>query len=131
MQFWACLQNGLVIDINLKERESLFFKTPKNSQMQNSETLPVKHQETISELAERHMKDPNHVTTDEEIKNAVVVVEGASNPPEDLEKLIEGSDKTVLPPIFKSDEDRVDNRPETDEYENTNDGFPNPYNVLK
>ncbi len=45
-----------------------------NLQANNSITLPKK--ETIRELAKRHLSDPNHTTTDEEIRNAAVVVDG-------------------------------------------------------
>jgi len=45
--------------------------------------------ETIRELASRHLRDPNHRTTDEEIRNAKVVVDSSRRIDGDFEKMLE------------------------------------------
>jgi hypothetical protein len=64
---------------------------------------------TPAELIKKHMKDPNHVVTEEELKN-VVVGDEAMN-------------KKELDKDAKDKKDEVDHLPH-------NDDLPNPYSVL-
>ena len=52
--------------------------------------------ETIRELANRHLKDPNHTTTDEEIRNAKVVIDEMVEMDEDVERMFRVDNSTVL-----------------------------------
>jgi ribosome biogenesis SPOUT family RNA methylase Rps3 len=62
----------------------------------NNSNTRVPKKETIRELASRHLKDPNHTTTDEEIRNAKVVIDGTDL--EDDEMLFETNSTTVPNP---------------------------------
>lgn len=80
--------------------------------------------ETISELAHRHLRDENHSTTDEELRNATVELTDSA---EDQDKsLYEVDNTTVIP-------SSVDNGLSTDADAKSGDGdddVPNPYKVL-
>ncbi len=78
--------------------------------------------ETISDLAHRHLADENHVTTDEEIRNATIEED---EPVEvDEESLFEVDNTTLFPPL--------PHEPGVDEEEKKDDkrSLPNPYDVL-
>jgi hypothetical protein len=89
--------------------------------------------ETITELARRHMIDPNHTSSDAEIRDAKV--EFSENVHEDaaMEELFEEDNKTVFPAFpgepgvsEKLSDDDTDDRDE----DNDRSSPPNPYNVL-
>jgi len=84
-------------------------------------------QETIAELAERHMHNQDHTTTDEEMRNAKVEVD-ATVP--DIEgDLHEVDDTTVIPPLpGEPDDSGVGNGADNDDDDNS--APPNPYTVL-
>ena len=79
--------------------------------------------ETISELAHRHLQDPNHKTTDEELRNARI--ELSTPPPTDDENLFEVDNSTVLPHL-PGEDDQDDNKKESDHEGRS----PNPYDLL-
>ncbi len=83
--------------------------------------------ETISELADRHLHDQNHTTTDEELRNATV--EDDTTVPNLEGSLHEVDNTTVIPPLPGEAED--DNVNESDN-EDKKDKYtpPNPYDVL-
>ncbi|TDH27012.1 hypothetical protein EXU57_09430 [Segetibacter sp. 3557_3] len=78
--------------------------------------------ETISNLAHRHLADENHVTTDEEIRNATI--EEAEPVQVDEENLYEVDHTTLVPAI--------PNEPsiEEDDQKDEKRSLPNPYDVL-
>ena len=81
---------------------------------------------TISELARLHLTDPNHTTTDEEMRNATL--ELTENVEVDEENLYEVDNTTVIPAmsIETSEEENEEGRHDKDEA-----SAPNPYDVLK
>ncbi len=81
--------------------------------------------ETITELAHRHLKDENHTTTDEELKNAKVVL--SQNIKADEENLFEVDNTTVVPPLSTDKKDNIDDE-ENDK--NEEKSLPNPYDIL-
>lgn len=89
-------------------------------------TLPKA--ETITELAERHLHDEHHTTTDEEIRNARVEVTDSVET--DDENLYVIDHTTVL----GSDEDTSDRGSEDEDDDNDNEtdkrSKPNPYDIL-
>lgn len=93
---------------------------------QSKDTVEQKNKiETISELAHRHAKDEKHTTTDEELKNAKVVL--SQNVKADEESLFEADNTTVIPPLPIEKKVDIDNE-RSDEDEETSP--PNPYNIL-
>lgn len=101
--------------------------------MQNEQTSsshnvnPKKRKgETISELAHRHLRDKNHTTTDEELRNATVelsndYVEGQDN------SLFEVDNTTV---ITSATTDRISTDKDVKSENGDNNNVPNPYSVL-
>jgi len=84
--------------------------------------------ETIRELAHRHLMDKNHVTTDEELTNAKLELNGEvdlETPEHDLND----ADEATL-----TDADSVDqtSNKESDDSDNkgTSSDVPNPYDIL-
>jgi hypothetical protein len=95
--------------------------------MENEKKPSVK-KETISELAHRHLKDPNHTTTDEELRNATVELTENVEEPESLHEI----DHT---PVIGSGSDAVNEEADTSNDDdnkkgNRDDDLPNPYSVL-
>lgn len=81
-------------------------------------------EETITELAHRHMTDPEHTTTDEELRNAKLEYSDADGVDAETEALFEEDNTTVIPPI-PGEEKLTDNK------DNDKEGdVPNPYEVL-
>lgn len=82
--------------------------------MKNNTSSPGKEQNTVesltpAELFKKHLKDPNHHVTDEELRNLKVGVDA-----EDEEQVIEESSDI---------EEEIDHLPD-------NTSLPNPYEVL-
>lgn len=84
--------------------------------------------ETISELAHRHVKDETHTTTDEELKNAKVVL--SQNVKSDGENLFEVDNSTVIPPLIKENDEDVNDEDNDKNNENDEKSLPNPYDIL-
>jgi hypothetical protein len=99
-----------------KLKDIMNSKEPENSE---------KHAESISELARRHMMDRTHTTTDEEIRNARVVLTGNVKP--DKENLFEVDNTTIIPPMPVENDKNLQNE---DNNKNDQRGFPNPYDIL-
>jgi hypothetical protein len=99
--------------------------------MQNSQNVvsngldsKANKQETISELARRHMNNEHHTTTDEELKNAQL--ELTESVEIDNENLTEVDNTTVIPPLpFESNA-----KDDADDNDDLDRPIPNPYNVL-
>lgn len=86
---------------------------------------------TISELAKRHLADPDHTTTDEEMKNATI--ELTESVQVDPGNLTEVDNTTVIPPFdFEKDPgEKTREEVKDDEKEKQHkDSPPNPYDVL-
>jgi hypothetical protein len=81
--------------------------------------------ETISELAHRHLRDQNHTTTDEELRNATFEPSD-SELPEDT-SLFEVDNTTVVP---GSAENEPLNANADVKRKDGDDKVPNPYSVL-
>ena len=79
--------------------------------------------ETIDELAHRHMKDQNHVVTDEEIRGAKMNPDAEIDYPDN--SLYKADNSTLFPPI--PGEPTITEKDE----DSTKDTPPNPYDVLK
>lgn len=79
--------------------------------------------ETIPELARRHMVNEAHTTSDEELRNAKLKLTENVQAPEG--NLHEVHDQTVIPP-FPAEEDRSEMSEKPG-----NSPLPNPYDVLK
>lgn len=91
------------------------------SSLANSESSSKK--KTISELAEFHLKNQNHITTDDEIRNAEVEVTGITP---DLEgNLSEVNSTTVIPAL--PGETTTEKSEKEDEKDKPH---PNAYDVL-
>lgn len=76
--------------------------------------------ETITELAHRHLKDQSHSTTDEELRNARVVVDGS------VSEVKEDSSSPNFPEKVQPLEiDKLISKEENPEQK-----VPNPYDVL-
>lgn len=89
---------------------------------------PVKEEnknETITELAHRHAKDEKHTTTNEELKNAKVVL--SQNVKADDENLFDVDNTTVIPPFAMEKKDDKDEKNDKDEKMSA----PNPYDILR
>lgn len=86
--------------------------------------------ETISELAHRHLRDKNHTTTDEELKNARIELNDSSDTSvEALSAMANIDNDTVLPPLpFEKKDDSADNK--TSDSGIPGKSVPNPYNIL-
>ncbi|WP_207492065.1 hypothetical protein [Aridibaculum aurantiacum] len=81
---------------------------------------------TISELAKRHLFDPNHSTTDEEMRNAQLELTGSVG--ED-KSLYEIDNTTLIPPT--EFETKAARESEDDDDNDSGTGrIPNPYDVL-
>jgi hypothetical protein len=117
-----------------KHTNSLLQQTLKTYTMQHLENTPSdnlepkeERNETISELADRHLKDENHTTTDEEIRNAKLEIDETTPDVNGLEKLAEVDNTTIIPPLpgeeDKDKKDKKDDNPGTPH-------VPNPYDVL-
>ncbi len=81
--------------------------------------------ETISELAHRHIKDEGHTTTDEELKNAKVVL--SQNVKEDKENLFKVDNTTLIPPLAI---EKKENMNDEENDKNQEKSLPNPYDIL-
>lgn len=93
-----------------------------NSSENNSNPEKNKR-ETITQLAHRHLRDQNHTTTDEELRNAVF--ELSENVHSD-ESLFEVDNTTITPPLpFEKNNNEADKG--VDKNKNSS---PNPYNIL-
>lgn len=81
-------------------------------------------QETIKELADRHLADPSHKTSDEELRNARIVLDESTHVED--ESLYEIDNTTLIPPLpfEKPDE-------EAEQHIKDEVTPPNPYDVLK
>lgn len=91
---------------------------------------------TIKELAKKHREDPNHTTTDEELRNAQLELTSLAE--EDTQNLHKVDDETVIPPLpFEKQpgDEKVEvsrSSDNTDEFKPSHDDrLPNPYDVLK
>lgn len=87
--------------------------------------------ETIAELAHRHLKDENHTTTDEELRNAKVELTGVVE--EDPYNLSKVDNTTVIPSINDEPESNSyykDKDGDKDDDDNQKGNLPNPYEVL-
>jgi hypothetical protein len=78
--------------------------------------------ETIRELARRHLLDENHVTTDEELKNAKLELDGDIELGDDRHDLADGDSKSGRTSHTSIDE-------VADEEVEKKD-IPNPYDIL-
>jgi hypothetical protein len=87
--------------------------------------------ETISELARRHMLNKDHMTTDEELKNARIEFnEYPDASVSELSRLSEVDHETVFPPLpFEKNIMQEDK--EISDSDSKNPSIPNPYDVLK
>jgi len=87
--------------------------------------------ETISQLAHRHLRDRNHTTTDEELRNARIEInDGDGSFSEGLSEMADADDNTVLPPLpFEKNINGADTKILDGDTEK--DTIPNPYDVLK
>ena len=80
--------------------------------------------ETISELARRHLKDQNHTTSDEELRNARVVLDEAAS---DMEESSSNSDTRTKELQVEGDNSESKKEPKGFEQQGHP---PNPYDVL-
>lgn len=80
--------------------------------------------ETISELAHRHLRDENHTTTDEELRNATVELTDSAEAQDT--SLFEVDNATVIP----SGTDQEQNNDADLKSKDGDDEVPNPYTVL-
>lgn len=94
------------------------MKSENNNEKQNKN-------ETITELAHRHAKDESHTTTNEELKNARVVL--SDNVKADEQSLFEVDNTTIIPPLA---EESSENRKDNEDEKNDERFLPNPYDVL-
>lgn len=83
--------------------------------MQSKNLQEENKNETITELAHRHLTDESHTTTDEELKNAKLVL--TENVKADEGNLFEVDNTTIIPPLpgensDKTDDDENDNKDE-------------------
>jgi hypothetical protein len=97
--------------------------TEENKRTSNDESDGNK-QETISELAHRHMLDENHTTSDEELRNAKLEFTDVPPGDEDDERMAEVDNTTVIPPIPGEEKLLPGNEKDEDK------DIPNPYDVL-
>lgn len=89
----------------------------RQSQNENEISKNIKS-ETISQLAHRHIRDQNHTTTDEELRNARIELnENFDISLARFSGLAAIHNDTVLPPLSDSNTKK--------------DPVPNPYNILK
>ncbi len=98
-----------------------------------SSKKPVKKKgkgETISELAHRHLRDQNHTTSDEELRNATVELSDDADRPEG--NLYEIDNTTVLPSEANDDDDNINDTRDNERKnkDDNDDNIPNPYKVL-
>lgn len=89
----------------------------------NQQNTQHNNNETIPELAHRHLLDEAHTTTDEELRNAKLkLTENVEAPEGNLHAV---DDETVFPPLpIEKDEKGESDKP-------GNSPLPNPYDVLK
>src|SRR5690349_16439801 len=87
--------------------------------------------ETVSELAQRHLKDESHTTTEEELRNAELdVMETSVADNEEIEKLAEADNTTILPPLPSEptiEKEAEESRKDPDDGKQA---IPNPYDIL-
>ena len=95
-----------------------------NENLLKKNSTNEKKSETISELAQRHLKDENHTTTDEELKNAKIEIDNSGTVDDAVEKMFEVDNSTVFPSTEKVDQDV------NEESKDGPNNLPNPYNVL-
>jgi hypothetical protein len=81
--------------------------------------------ETISQLAHRHLKDPNHTTSDEELRYAKVELTGYLEP--DRENLFEIDNTPIFPP-FEGEANRFSGDEKITREKSS--APPNPYNII-
>ena len=81
--------------------------------------------ETIRELASRHLNNEEHTTSDEEIRNAKI--EEDATVPDMQGDLHEVDNTTIIPPLPGETDD--DSRDDEDD-DNYKGRVPNPYDVL-
>lgn len=81
--------------------------------------------ETISELAHRHLRDENHTTTDEELRNATVELTDDERTQDN--SLYEVDHTTVT---SSSTEDELNTDADIKSGDDANNKVPNPYSVL-
>lgn len=85
----------------------------KDRHLVNNDTQTPAKGETISQLVRRHIRDKNHTTTDEELRNARIEFNDITeNSMEDLSQLSKVDNSSVLP-------------------EQHTPSVPNPYEILK
>ena len=76
------------------------------------------------------MLNPNHTTTDEELKNARIEFSDAGSSFEDLEDLAEADNTTILPHSASEDNDTTTAANNTTSIKKESP-VPNPYDVVK
>jgi len=81
--------------------------------------------ETISELAHRHLRDENHTTTDEELRNATVEL---TDDERRQDNSLHEVDHTTVMSSSTEGELGTDTDMKSDDEDD--DNVPNPYNVL-
>lgn len=64
LSFCKNLENGIIFITFVKT-----YHMEQNTILEKTDGDKPRQSETISELAHRHLRDPNHVTTDEELRN--------------------------------------------------------------
>jgi hypothetical protein len=79
--------------------------------------------ETIRELARRHLLNENHVTTDEELKNAKLELDGDVELGDDRHDLVDGDSNSS-----RNSHTSID---EVADEEVEKKDIPNPYDILK
>jgi hypothetical protein len=82
--------------------------------------------ETISELAHRHLRNENHSTTDEELRNATVELTDSA---EVNDTSLYEVDNTTVVPSETNDELNTDVDVKSEDGDDDDD-IPNPYSVL-
>jgi hypothetical protein len=96
------------------------MQTEQNLQGQKSKGEKT---ETIKELVDRHMADEHHTTTDEELRNARIVLDEPTDVQD--ESLFEIDNTTLVPPLPGEETEPQTNDKDEDRPP------PNPYDVLK
>lgn len=104
--------------------------------MQNELNQPLENkprnetrQETIKELADRHLADEHHTTSDEELRNARIVLD--EHVEVDEENLYEVDHTTVIPPLPGEESDSTSEAEDDDKTDKSSHrAVPNPYDVL-
>lgn len=84
--------------------------------------------ETITELAQRHLKDQSHTTSDEELRNAKL--ELTENFEEDAKNLYKVDNTPVSAKLSDETENDGDNNAKDKDKDDDKGHSPNPYSVL-